>query len=69
METGIILRTKEKKNGKKINYLNLKSLSIYTITGVGRLPKKFKSAFSPNKYASGCGVSNLSPPIMKCVPK
>lgn len=38
-------------------------------TAVGRLPRKFKSAFSPNRYASGCGVSNRSPPIIKCEPK
>lgn len=42
---------------------------VFTLTAVGRLPKKFKSTFSPNRYASGCGVSNRSPPIIKCVPK
>lgn len=33
--------------------------------GAGFEPKKFKSEFSPNRNASGCGVSNFSPPIMK----
>lgn len=39
------------------------------LTGVGLLPRKFRSEFSPNRYDSGCGVSNLSPPIMKWDPK
>ena len=33
--------------------------------GAGLVSKKFKSEFSPNKNASGWGVSNFSPPIIK----
>lgn len=32
-------------------------------TGIGLFPRKFRSEFSPNKYASGWLISNLSPPM------
>lgn len=43
--------------------------ALIGLTGVGRLPRKFRSEFSPNRYDSGWGVSNLSPPIIKWLPK
>lgn len=43
----------------------LRKASLIELTGVGRLPRKFRSEFSPNRYDSGWGVSNLSPPIIK----
>ena len=49
---------------KPKSYVKL-TYAVYNLTENGFGLRRFKSLFSPNRYASGCGVSNLDPPMRK----
>ena len=50
----IAMCSKQQKTLSKINAIDFTSYNHRILTGIGLLPKKFRSAFSPNKKASGC---------------